>query len=549
MKKTITLLMLLFLGQGLYAQNALNFPDADDYGKVPNDPLVELTYHFTIEAWVKVNGSGYQTVISTDSLTGAGHFGYWFGVTPSGTAGIQLFDGTFSWSTITGTTNVNDNNWHHIAASANGTNVNIIVDGVQEGTGAYYFPAYNGHDLDIGVDQEGNYITGTIDDLRIWWKSRDAAEINAQKDSCFVGGATALNDSLILLYKFDETAGSTFADAGFYGINGTLTNMTDNDWVTGVVCQPSTPPVLSALDFDGVDDHVKIDTVQDAIFDFTGNFTIEAWVKPNGGSWPSVVSKFDNVNGSRFGFWFGITGSGTVGMQVFDGTTGSWPTASGTTNIQDNMWHHIAGVMENDTLKVFINGVMEGFAVATAPVFNEHAMWLGNDAENDIFKGSMDRVRIWNVARTEAEILANKGVCMNGQEADLLALYTMNEGMGSVVGNSVGNGYNGSFVNMDPATDWVEGTTCESTSTASIDVLSTENVSVYPNPTEGKVSLDLGELNDVSIQVYSMDGQLVYTAENISSSEHTFNLEGDAGLYHVIVTAENARKHLKLVRL
>lgn len=549
MKKTITLLMLLFLAQGLYAQNALNFPDADDYGTVPNDPLFEPTEDFTFEAWIKTSGSGYQTVIATDGVNASGHTGYWFGLTPGGTAGIQLFHNSFSFTTVTGTTNVNDNTWHHIAVSSDQSIINIIVDGVQDGTGAYTAPVYNGHTLDIGIDQEGNDLTGTVDDLRIWWRSRDAAEINAQKDSCFVGGITALEDSLILLYKFDETSGSTIADAGFYAVSGTLTNMTDNDWVTGKVCQPTNPPVLSALHFDGVDDHVKIDTVQDAIFDFAGDFTIEAWVKPNGGFWPSVVSKFDNIGGLRYGFWFGIAGGGTVGMQVFDGTAGTWPTAYGTTNIQDDMWHHIAGVMQSDTLKVFVDGVMEGFVLATTPVFNDHAMWLGNDAENDIFKGTMDRVRIWNTARTEAEIFTNKGVCMNGQETDLLALYTMNEGTGGVVGNSVGTGHDGSLVNMDPATDWVEGTVCESTSTAAIDVLSTEGVSIYPNPTEGTVSIDLGELNDVSIQVYSMDGQLVYSAGNINSSEHTFNLEGEAGLYHVIVTAENARKHLKLIRL
>ena len=125
----------------------------------------------------------------------------------------------------------------------------------------------------------------------------------------------------------------------------------------------------------------------------------------------------------------------------------------------------------------------------------------------------------------------------------------MNEGTGSVVGNSASTGLTRSLVNMDPATDWVEGTTCESTSTASIDVLSSEDVSAYPNPTEGKVSLDLGGLNDVSIQVYSMDGQLVYSETNITTEEHTFNLEGEAGIYHVIIITENVRKHLKLIRL
>lgn len=546
MKKTITLLLLIFLAQGLHAQNALNFPDANDYGSVPADPLLEFTQNFTIEAWVKVSGSGYQTVISTDSLA-SGHFGYWFGITPSGTAGIQLFNGTFSWSTILGTTNINDNNWHHIAAASNGTNVYVVVDGVQEGTGAYIAPAYSNHKMDVGVDQEGNDLTGTIDDLRLWWRAIPTAEINLYKDSCLTG----MEDSLIALYRFDETAGSTFIDVGLYGLNGTLTNMTDNDWVAGVVCQPSTPLILSALNFDAIDDHVAIDTIQDVVFDFTGDFTIEAWIKAGqGGVWPSVVSKFDNVGGSRYGYWFGITGGGAVGMQVFDGTSGAWPSVSGTTYIQDNAWHHIAGVMDSDTLKVYVDGVLEGSLLSPfAPVFNDHEMWFGNDAENDIFFGSMDRIRIWNGARTEAEILANKGVCMNGQETDLLALYTMNEGMGSVVGNSVGNGHTGSLVNMDAATDWVEGTTCDSFSTAFVNDLSIENIVVYPNPTEGIVNVQLGDLTNVSIQVYSIEGQLIYTAENVNTSEHIFNLEGNAGVYHVVITANNSRKHLKFIKL
>ena len=320
MKKIFTLVALVFCLQGLYAQNGLDFPDADDYGNVSYDPLFEFTDHFTIETWVKVNGSGYQTVIATDSLTASGHFGYWFGITPAGTAGIQLFNGSFSWSTITGTTNVNDNNWHHIAAAYDGTQIYIVVDGVQEGTGTYYAPAYNGNGLDVGVDQEGNYLTGTLDDLRLWWRGVPVAEINANKDTCF----TTVPDSLLIYYKFDETAGSTFADAGPYSIDGTLTNMVDSNWVTGRVCQ---------------------------------------------------------------------------------------------------------------------------------------------------------------------------------------------------------------------------------TSSASIGELNAESVFAYPNPTEGEVTVNLGELNNASIHVYSMDGQLVYSKEGIKTSEHVFNLKENAGLYHVIISSNATSKHLKLVRL
>ena len=217
------------------AQNALNFPDANDYGTVAQDPFFELPSVFTIESWVKLNGSGYQTVAATDSLNGQGHRGYWFGSTPNGVAGFQIFDGSFSWTTFTGTTNINDNQWHHVAVTSDLTDVKIIVDGVEESSGTYYAPAgaVNGFRLDVGIDQEGNSLTGSIDDLRIWWRHISTAEIDLYKDSCLTGQ----EDSLIALYKFDETMGTTFSDAGIYNLDGQLWNTTDSDWVSGVVCQ------------------------------------------------------------------------------------------------------------------------------------------------------------------------------------------------------------------------------------------------------------------------------------------------------------------------
>lgn len=318
MKKIFTLIALTFCLQGLHAQNALNFPDADDYGTVPYDPLFEFTDHFTIEAWVKVSGTGDQTVISTDSIASFGRFGYWFGITSSGTAGMRIFNGTMSYSTITGTTNINDDNWHHIAAAYAGNDVYVVVDGVQEGSGTYFDPAYNGNALDVGVDQEGNYISGTIDEVRLWHRGVPPAEINANKDSCF----TVVPDSLIIYYQFDETAGSTFADSGPYSINGTLTNMTDNDWVSGISCN-----------------------------------------------------------------------------------------------------------------------------------------------------------------------------------------------------------------------------------TSSLGELTAEGVFAYPNPTEGEVTIDLGELNNVSIHIYSMDGQLVYSEEGINTNEHSFELNEKAGVYQIVVSTDSVKKHLKLVQL
>jgi hypothetical protein len=225
----------------------------------------------------------------------------------------------------------------------------------------------------------------------------------------------------------------------------------------------------TALHLDAVDDYVEIDTIMDGIYDFAGDFTIEAWVKAeSGGMWPSVVSKFDNVGGSRFGFWFGINGSGTVGMQIFDGTAGTWPNVAGTTFIQDNNWYHIAGVMHSDTMKVYVNGILEGSLLTTfTPVFNEHAMWIGNDAENDIYHGTIDEVRIWNDRRTEIELIDNKDVELCPNDSSLVAYFQFNEGIANVDNTGMtdlanlsfytNNGTLNNFTLMGTTSNWVDG--------------------------------------------------------------------------------------------
>ena len=77
----------------------------------------------------------------------------------------------------------------------------------------------------------------------------------------------------------------------------------------------------------------------------------------------------------------------------------------------------------------------------------------------------------------------------------------------------------------------------------------TIDVNIYPNPTTGKINLELGDLKDVSIKVHSIDGQLIYSKENINESVHVFDIgEAAAGVYVVEVEAEEGKMHYKLVK-
>ncbi len=73
------------------------------------------------------------------------------------------------------------------------------------------------------------------------------------------------------------------------------------------------------------------------------------------------------------------------------------------------------------------------------------------------------------------------------------------------------------------------------------------DVSIYPNPSQGQTTIDLGGLNNVSINVYNVSGQLIYHKENVSDPTHQFELNADAGIYILEVSAQQQKQHYKLI--
>ena len=73
-------------------------------------------------------------------------------------------------------------------------------------------------------------------------------------------------------------------------------------------------------------------------------------------------------------------------------------------------------------------------------------------------------------------------------------------------------------------------------------------VSIYPNPNQGLVNIDLGSLKDVIITVFNVSGQIVYHKENINTSTHQFKLNEAPGVYVLEVSANGEQQQYKLVK-
>ncbi|MFT3980369.1 MAG: choice-of-anchor D domain-containing protein [Ferruginibacter sp.] len=168
-----------------------------------------------------------------------------------------------------------------------------------------------------------------------------------------------------------------------------------------------------SLDFDGANDDISLPFV------ISGDYTKEAWIKTN------TQSNFPNI----------LSGTGTAlflnNGRLAAGHAGSFDQALHSTVLATNQWYHVAVTYNATTqvMKLYLNG-NPVVTASSVPVYTESNMRIGSFGNNNFFWGKIDQVRVWNVARTDAEILNSAECNISGDEPGLLAWYNFNQGAG-----------------------------------------------------------------------------------------------------------------------
>lgn len=230
--------------------NCLEFDGSNDYVDI-GDVLVDGTGDITVEAWI------YPTAIPTkgsptghNSSEGAiihknGGSDDNLGLTVA-SGGLAFYVDNGSNNTLVGTAPT-INTWTHVAATYDGTNLIIYVNGVldatQASTGSGNF-VNNTNSLRIGGGHVGggspHEFTGRINEVRVWNYARSATEITNDMCRSLEGDETGLTG----YWRFDELVNETVAEDGTGSNDGTLTNMNAaTAWVTA-------DHVCSYTDFD-----------------------------------------------------------------------------------------------------------------------------------------------------------------------------------------------------------------------------------------------------------------------------------------------------------
>jgi len=122
-------------------------------------------------------------------------------------------------------------------------------------------------------------------------------------------------------------------------------------------------------------------------------------------------------------------------------------------------WVHVAAVMQPESLQLFLNGALVATnesrsEFSTAGVSRRNYLGRSNwrtataippsDADED-FRGQMDEVRVWSVARRPNQIRASMSTRLSGSESNLVALWNF-EDPADPGKDSTPNGHNGKLM-------------------------------------------------------------------------------------------------------
>ncbi|WP_309894609.1 LamG-like jellyroll fold domain-containing protein [Archangium sp.] len=265
----------------------------------------------------------------------------------------------------------------------------------------------------LGNVAAGGSPIGRLAELRLWGLALTDVEVATHARTSTSGS----EPGLLAYWPLDEGAGSMAFDRSAGGqAHGALVGV---DWV-GRTANTGNPGsrVLALPDRGSA-------TVTCPPVALAGkSFSIECWARRSGagaGTSQMVAVMGSAVNNAGLHFGFRDTSRFTLAFYYNDVDT---PLA-----VSDTDWHHFAGTYDAATMKqrLYVDGVMVAERTSTSHYTGSGNLILGMGLGGSYFSGELAELRIWDRARTGAELQANLRRRLTGAEANLLAYYPLDE--------------------------------------------------------------------------------------------------------------------------
>jgi hypothetical protein len=477
------------------AQTGLRFDGVNDYVTFGQATGTLGARTFTIEVWFMRTGAGNTTSTGNSGLAdvvpllakGRGQAdgstadcNYFLGVQniPNVVlaADYEDFAASNNNHTLVGTTVLRNDVWYHAAATYDGATFRLYLNGNLEAsvatTAVPRFDSIQHASLGSALNTTpvaAGFFAGVLDEARVWDHARPQAGI---RDSARL--EIASSPGLLGRWGLNDGTGTSAANSVGGSPAGTLTNFATpppSPWLAGSPFAYAYGIVLGGTSgYATFGDPAALDL---AIF------TVETWFRRDGAGTPVstgpdgisdaiplVSHGAPEADGSDvdMNFVLALKSTGELCADFEEGAGGASPGQNhpvvGTTVVADATWHHAAATYDGTTWNLYLDGNLEDASLVGQPVQSATTqraalgtMLTSVGVANGFFQGALDEARIWNIPRSQPQIIASINSQLTGAPG-LVARWGLDEGGGRVVRDTSGSAVHGALTPAPVTSAW-----------------------------------------------------------------------------------------------
>ena len=376
-----------------------------------------VTTAITLEAWVKPNSFAFAGNSGDIGAIMIANSCFYLSLDTNGKFNAFMYgSGGSTVSHQPSTTSVTRHAWNHVVWTFDGAYIRWYLNGVLDKTSSTTFTIGTialSQYLGIGAEGASTYgrvLDGYVAGCKIYGKALTTAEVSQNYESSkteFSNLPSIVTSNLLShldsdVYSSYIGSGTTFSDLSGNGNYFQLTNSP-----TFASTEPKTFNLSGASQYFLY--YVSIGAP-------TGNTGLAL---PSANSWTCSFWFRTSVTNSNRNSLLSHMGSGPVYCLMgvsnsvliyyhYDGNNGGWLTKSATTNVADNNWHNAVFVNTNNTMTIYLNGVLEKSSFSsTATNANNYVNGLGGSWESVFFAGSISNFMYYNTNLSAAQVLQN----------------------------------------------------------------------------------------------------------------------------------------------
>lgn len=315
--------------------------------------------------------------------------------------------------------------WHHIAASFDGGTYRIYVDSALIHTQQMTRSPVTTPVRWIG--RADACFVGGIADVRLWTVTRTQAEIRTAM-ACRLRGD---EPGLIGYWPLADSAPEGLLDRARDGVRGVLVGDARID-------HPRQAPWSSVL---RLQDGDYVELPESAALVLGSTFTQEAWILPDlyDDGYHGFLGNQPQGDVARRSPSLWVHHQWCLHFGYGDGLDQQHGSTGAVLMGELGRWRHVAASFDGSTYRIYVDGALVQTLVTNKPPVASQVKWIGR--VDNCYTGAIADVRLWTVARTQAEIQAAMRRRLTGSETGLVGYWLLDDGAGAQLLDRAGSNH------------------------------------------------------------------------------------------------------------